>query len=121
MKRLVSFLFGIAAGIGLAMLIGWNLFPMACQEVTPASMRDDYQAEYVRLVALTYRAEGDLELAAQRLRTLQTDPYTEPLVVLTETWIAERRNPELIAPLVELARAFEVDTPAMVAYLGAEG
>ncbi len=115
-KRVLAFFFGIALGIGLAMLIGWTLFPMDHEEITPASMRSDYQAEYVRLVATTYRADGNLSRAEARLRALQGIPYTSPLVELTERWIAEHRDADLILPLVELAQALDVATTAMAAY-----
>jgi hypothetical protein len=114
--RVIAFFVGIAAGIGLAMLVGWTLLPMDRQEITPASMRADYQAEYVRLAAATYQAEGDLARAQARLRALDAEPYTAPLVELTERWISERRDPDLILPLVELAQALDVATTAMVPY-----
>ncbi len=109
-------------GIGLAMLIGWVLLPLDRQEITPASMRADYQAEYLRLVAVAYQAEGDLATAEQRLRTLGADPFGAPLVGLAERWIQEDRGVALIAPLVHLAQALELTTPAMAPYLsrGAE-
>ncbi|MCU0519226.1 MAG: hypothetical protein MUF84_00830 [Anaerolineae bacterium] len=117
MKRLLAFLVGIAAGIGLAMLIGWVLFPLDRQEITPASMRADYQAEYLRLVAAAYQAEGDIAVADLRLRALGASPYTAPLVVLTERWIQEGRSTDLVTPLALLALALEVDSPAMAPYL----
>ena len=117
MKRLVGFLLGIAAGVGLAMLVGWVLFPLDRQPITPASMRADYQAEYLRLVAISYGAEGDLARAKERLRALGGDPYTAPLVEITEQWIEEGRNDDLIVPFVRLAQALNVDTPDMARYL----
>ena len=117
MKRLLFFLGGIVLGIGLAVLIGWVLLPLQPQDVSPDSMRDDYQAEYVRLVAVTYRAEEDPAVAEQRLRELDGTPFTAPLVDLAEVWIDAGRSPDLVAPLAELARALGVDTPAMAPYL----
>lgn len=98
------------------MLIGWVLLPLHTREVSPDSMRDDYRAEYVRLVAVSYRAEGDLSVAERRLRELNGTPFTAPLVTVTERWIDDERSLDLILPLVELARAFEVDTPLMASY-----
>lgn len=105
------------AGAGLAMLIGWVLFPIQQPAVGPASMRADYRAEYVRLVAEAYRATDDLPQAEARLRALDEVPYTAPLVSLAEQWIADGRSEELVVPLVELAVALEVDTPVMQPYL----
>jgi hypothetical protein len=117
MKRLLFFLGGIVLGVGLSVLIGWVLLPLQQQDVSPDSMRDDYQAEYVRLVAVTYRAEGDLVVAEQRLRELDGTPFTKPLVDLAEVWIDAERSPDLVAPLDELAQAFGVEIPAMAPYL----
>ncbi|MCJ7552061.1 MAG: hypothetical protein MUQ30_20510 [Anaerolineae bacterium] len=117
MKRLLFFLGGIVLGVGIAVLIGWVLFPLQQQDVSPNSMRGDYRAEYVRLVAIAYRADGDLAVAERRLRELDGTPFTTPLVDLTEVWIDAGRSPEFIAPLAELVRAFGVDTPAMAPYL----
>ncbi len=116
MRRLLAFLVGIAAGIGLAMLIGWVIAPLDRQEITPASMRADYQAEYIRLVAVTYQAEGDLATAEARLRALGADTYGASLTALIERWIAEDRSPSLITPLVDLAQDLRLDTPVISAY-----
>jgi len=117
MKRLAFFLGGVILGVGLAVLIGWVLLPLQQQDISPDSMRDDYQVEYVRLVAVAYRAEGDLVVAERRLRELGGTPFTAPLVDLVEVWIDAGRSSDLVAPLAELARAFGVDTPAMAPYL----
>jgi hypothetical protein len=106
------------------MLVGWVLVPLSEPEVTPASMRADYRAEYVRLVAVAYQADADLMLAERRLRALHDDPTTEayatPLVAQIERWIAEGRNADLIEPMVWLAHDLEVDTPSMAPYLASE-
>jgi len=117
MKRVLGFLGGIVVGAALAMLIGWVLFPMQPRMVGPDSMRSDYQAEYVRLVALSYRADHDLDLAEQRLRRLGATPFTAPLGELAERWIDAGRPTMMIGPLAELAQALGVDTPEMVPYL----
>ncbi len=80
-------------------------------------MRADYRTEYLRLVAVSYSADGDLALAQERLRALGGDPYTAPLVDVTTQWIHEGRNADLITPFARLARAIGVDTPEMAPYL----
>jgi hypothetical protein len=122
MKRLLAFLVGIAAGIGLAMLVGWVLLPMPGKELSPASLRADYRVEYLRLVAISYGGESDLAVAEQRLRALGDEPFTAPLVEIAERWIREGRDEELIVPFVRLARDLGVDSPAMGPYVdGDEG
>lgn len=91
--------------------------PIRPSAVTPASLRADYQDEYLRLVAVTYTVNEDLDRAEERLRALGREPFTAPLVSLIERWIAEQRSADLIAPLVRLAQDLDVVTPAMRAYL----
>ncbi len=116
-KRVIGFVVGIALGVGFAMLIGWVLFPLERQEITPASMRPDYQTEYLRLVALAYQADGDLVLAKRRLRAVAGDAVSAPVVALTERWIDDARDADLIVPLIALAQALDAETPAMIDYL----
>ena len=117
MKRLAVFIGGVAIGIGLAFLIGWVLFPIDRYDESPASMRMDYQDEYVRLTALAYQVDGDLALAERRLSALNGTSSTAPLIELITRWINEDRSHALISPLVRLARDFDADTPSMVPYL----
>lgn len=117
MKRLAVFIGGVAIGIGLAFLIGWVLFPIVRYGESPASMRRDYQDEYVRLTALAYQIDGDLALAEKRLSALNGTSSTAPLTELITRWINEGRSQALISPLVRLARDFGVDTPPMTPYL----
>lgn len=119
MKRLLFFLLGVALGVGLAMLIGWVLFPMRHTAVTPASLRHDYRDEYVRLVALAYSVDGDLAQAEQRLQALEADDFRAPLVELTERWIYEGYSVDFVGPLVQLAYDLNAGTSAMASY--AEG
>ncbi len=117
MKRLLTFLLGLALGVGLAILIGWVWFPLDRRDASPATMRADYRAEYIRLVALTYAAEGDLTRAEARLAALDPDTPTAPLVALTEQWIRDGKPAPRIAPLARLAHDLGADTPPMAPYL----
>ena len=117
MKRLGVFIGGVILGIGLAFLIGWVLFPIVRYDESPASMRRDYRDEYIRLTALAYQTDGDLALAENRLRGLDAESPTEPLIELTMRWIMEKRSKTLITPLVILTRDLGVDTPIMKPYL----
>jgi len=119
MKQLLALLVGMALGVGLAFLIGWVLVPIEHQAVTPASLRADYRREYVRLVALAYQVEGAPDRAQARLEALGVEPWSAPLVQATEQAIETGRSPTYLAPMVQLAAALGVDTPAMKPYLTA--
>ncbi len=113
MKRLLWFIIGIALGIGLALLIGWQLLPVQRADSSPAMLRRDYQEEYLRLIAAAYQVDNDLALAQQRLAELPPDS----LVNLTERWIALGKSDAILLPLGRLARDLGVSTPAIQAYL----
>lgn len=117
MKRLLLFLVGLALGIGLALLIGWELWPLQPANATPAALRRDYKDDYIRMVAVAYQADGNLPKAQARLAALQADTPLAPLVELTEYWIKQNKPEWMVLPLVSLAHDLGADTPAMHPYL----
>ena len=58
--------FGVGALIGLV-LFGWILFPVRWTQTLPSDLRGDAQEDYLRMVADTYAANGDLPTAIKRL------------------------------------------------------
>ena len=116
-KRLLWFLVGAALGLGLALLIGWVLVPIERIDATPVTLRRDYKDDYIRLVAVAYQADGDLTLAQHRLKALQEEPSTSPLVELTERYIQQEKPDWLLLPLVYLTRDLNAITPSMTPYL----
>ncbi len=117
MKRLGVFFGGVVLGAGLALLIGWVLFPIVRYDASPASMRRDYRDEHIRLTALAYQFDGDIKMAEKRLSALMAPSPTEPLLELITRWIDEGRSKALITPLAILARDLDAYTPAMAPYL----
>ena len=69
-SRWIRFVIAIAAGIGLGLLVGWVIAPVKYVDTTLDSLRADYKADYVLMVAETYQADGNLGQAMQRLATL---------------------------------------------------
>jgi hypothetical protein len=116
-KRVLIFGGGLVLGVLLALLVGWVLVPMPRYDGGPETMRRDYQYEYVRLVAVSYDLNGDLDLARARLQQLNPESPASPLVALAERWIDDGRSADLIAPLARLARDLNAATPAMAPYL----
>lgn len=117
-KRALVFISGLIMGGLLALLIGWVLVPLPRYAGGPETMRTDYQYEYIRLVAVSYTVNADLDAARARLGQLNADTPAAPLVALTERWIDDERSADLIAPLARLARDLDAATPAMDPYLG---
>jgi hypothetical protein len=77
-------LFFLIIGLGVAggLYYGWFINPVVYYNTTPELLREDYKADYVLMVAEAYRADGDLNLAAQRLAFLGNKP---PADIATES------------------------------------
>jgi hypothetical protein len=66
-KVLVAALGAAAVGLLLGLAIGWWWWPVEWTNATPASLRSDFQEEYILLVAEDYIESADLEKARGRL------------------------------------------------------
>lgn len=89
---------GLLIGAGAGFLLGRYVWPVRYIDVGPAELHPDWQAEYVRMVALAYARDPDLALARARLALLG-----DPIVVLQQL---PDRSP---APLSPEARAAIAD------------
>lgn len=70
MSRWFRFFIAIGLGMALGLFYGWVLSPIEFVDVTPESLRVDYQTDYVLMVAEAYRGEQDLAMAVRRLAVL---------------------------------------------------
>jgi hypothetical protein len=77
MRRWIWFLFFVMLGVGAGLVYGWVIDPVHYVDTTPAKLRSDYQTDYILMVAEAYQAEGDLDIAAQRLAILGASPPAE--------------------------------------------
>ena len=76
MSRWVRFLIVIFIGIALGLLYGWLIDPVDFVDTNPGTLRTDYKADYVLMVAEAYQVENSLGLAARRLALLGAEsPY----------------------------------------------
>ena len=65
--RWVFIVLALLAGIGLGLVYGWFVDPVDYFDITPDTLRADYKADYVLMIAEAYRVEQDPGLAARRL------------------------------------------------------
>lgn len=117
MKRWLWLLPGLAAGLGLGLLVGWVIAPVTYYDTIPSQLHPLYQDEYVRMVAETYAVTQDLDAASRDLAALNPDDPTAPLRALTERLIAEDAPVPLIEDLAHLAEDLDAATPVMTPYL----
>ena len=74
MSRWILFFIMVAMGIGGGLYYGWRIDPVEYTDTSPATLRDDYKADYVLMVAEAYQVEGNLDFAAARLSLLGSLP-----------------------------------------------
>ena len=74
MSRWIRFLLVMIVGIAGGLLYGWVLNPVKYVDTTPDTLRIDYKTDYVLMVAETYHADKDLDLAVRRLSILGEPP-----------------------------------------------
>ncbi len=88
---------GLAIGVGMGFFFGRYIWPVRYIDVAPADLHPDWQAEYVRMVALAYARDRDLALARARLALLG-----DPIEVLRRL---PDRSPASFSPEARLAVA----------------
>lgn len=81
MSRGLRFFLAILAGIGIGLFYGWIISPVEYTDTSPNTLRADYRADYVLMVAESYHRERDLDLAARRLAALGSE---HPSKIATE-------------------------------------
>lgn len=77
MSRWSRFIIVVLLGGVLGLVYGWVVNPVKYVDTTPSSLRADYQADYVLMVAESYSQNRDLPLAARRLALLGESSPTE--------------------------------------------
>ncbi len=66
-KRLIWFCIMIAIGAAGGLAYGWLINPVKYTDTAPETLRSDYKADYVLMVAEIYRADQNLPAALDRL------------------------------------------------------
>jgi uncharacterized membrane protein YccC len=107
----------VAVGLLLGFVIGWWIWPVQYTNTAPNVLRQDYRDDYVVMIATAYEAEGDLDQARERLRSLDPQVPTAPVVELAERLVEVGGSAEDIAYLARLAWALGVLPPALTSYL----
>lgn len=77
MSRWIRFLIAVLLGGALGLIYGWVVNPVKYVDTTPNSLRADYRADYVLMVAESYNQDQDLALAVRRLALLGDAPPGE--------------------------------------------
>lgn len=111
-----GFLGGFVMGLALGLIYGWVVNPQPLP-VTPADLRAEDRAFYLRLVALAFAHHPNLEQAQARLATLGEAGTSNSVVKLTEQYIEQEKDIRDITALVALSRALGHTSGVMVAFI----
>jgi hypothetical protein len=108
---------GLVIGLALGLVYTWVIAPVELVNTRPVLLRTDYRLDWVRLVALSYVVDGDIERARARLDGLKHEDVSSATQVLIEECAAAGRPADILRSLTMLAQALDVYTPAMLVYL----
>lgn len=97
----ISFILGIAGGLHYA----WNINPVAYVDAAPSSLRQDFQSDYITLIAASYAATGELDRAQVRLSIFSLENLGSYLGRLAQNRLAEGRPESEARALAMLAAA----------------
>ena len=70
MSRWVRFFLVLIIGFAIGLLYGWVIDPVEYVDTFPETLREDYKADYVLMVAEAYQIERDIDVAVERLAFL---------------------------------------------------
>lgn len=114
----IALIVGLVIGLTLGLIYTWVINPVELVNTYPALLRSDYRRDWIRLVALSYVADGNLERARERLDGLERENIAEAMESLIEEYAAAGRSADTLRSLAALAKALDVHTPAMLVYSG---
>jgi len=108
---------GAVIGLTLGLLYTWVIDPVELVNTYPSLLRTDHRQSWVRLTALSYVADGDLERARSRLDGLSREDVSVAIQTLIEESAAAGSPADALRSLTTLAEALNLQTPAMLVYL----
>lgn len=63
---------GLVIGLAIGLLVGYRIFPVQFFDITPVSLHQDYQQEYLVTVGLAYHADKDMGRAYSRISQMMS-------------------------------------------------
>ncbi len=119
--RFLALTLGLILGLVLGLVYAWLIDPVQLYNTTPPLLRSDYRHEWVRLAALGYVADGDMDRALARLKGLREQDIQGALAAMIEAYAAHGQPAPTMRRLSQLAQRLGVYTPAMRVYLETPG
>jgi hypothetical protein len=114
MPRWVWFLIAVGLGIAGGLYYGWVLNPVSYVDTTPDSLRADYRADYVLMVAEAYQVSQDPLGAARQLAILGGQPpasLVQEALVYAHTTDFSPQDTDLMQKLAFAMQTWQQPTP----------
>ena len=116
MKLLPVFIVGLVLGLAGGLVYTWGVAPVEYINTFPSYLSPDYRKDWIRMSALAYGLEGNLDRTHIRLRGLPEQDIQYVLLETLEEAVVSGSDIESLKPLAELAAIYEVNSPVVRAY-----
>ena len=119
-----SVLIGVAAGVGLGLVIGWLVWPVQWKNALPGDLNPEAKAQYLASVAesyVYYKDDLSAEIARNRLFDLNENLSSE--IAAAQAFFSDnpQRNSRVhISNLGQLAQKLGVESPNIIVDEGAD-
>jgi hypothetical protein len=100
----------LLAGLVIGLIIAWGIWPVSYKNALPQDMRPAERDTYLSMVAESYGATGDLQLAQTRLETWPTEELATALATLQERLLTT--DPQAATEVEALAGALNLGAAA---------
>jgi hypothetical protein len=87
-RKLIGFILAIVLGLAAGLFFGWLVNPGQVRNTSLSSLRSDYQADYVLMVAEAYPQQADL---AEAIVLLQQLDKKDPLAVVQRALVTAQQ------------------------------
>jgi hypothetical protein len=111
MTRWFFFLLSIVIGAAAGLYYGWVVNPVRYMDADPGSLRADYKADFVLMTAEAFRADDNIDLAAQRLSLLGDSSPAESVALATVFAVKAGYGEADLALMQNLADALHSTNP----------
>lgn len=98
-------------GVALGLFYGWIVDPLRFLDTTPASLRADFRADYVLMIAEAFHAQRDADLARKQLAILGSESPATICAHALQTAQQVGYSPEDLSLVQELMLAMQAASP----------
>lgn len=107
------FVISLLIGLAAALYYAWIEEPVTFTQASPARLRASYRDEYILLVSQAYEANGNWDVAEERLAALGASDPGQLILEQIEKTLREGRPSSELASLANLARQAGAVSPVL--------